>query len=238
MNDVDYGAESKVEIYGEDRDISLDYDRLVKMGGWDLDFFNKAVAGFGVGTMGNEPQDVMDLMVSFVNTEFERAWSTMEDLLATVVDDTVSGPFAINRGEYESDRQRFLDFEIAVQDALVDAADQHANQALRLVDDEVATIYTAGGCYLFEEPVAYPTRPSSGMIAKMLPHLFRFQTNLFFSTVILYIEELDTNRIRQSADFRDMVLKEDPDREATSNLFILDLVESEAIDQRRLGETP
>lgn len=234
MNDVDYGADSQVEVYGEDRYISLDYDRLVEMGGWDLDFFNKAVAGFGVGTVGNKPQDVMDLMLSFVNTEFERAWSVMDEMLDRVEEATITGSFSVVKtqrdfSENQTPSQRLTDFEIAVADTLYDMADEHANQALRLVPDEVATIYTAGGCYLFEEPFAIVKDRSRfpESVEKMLPHLFRFQTNLFFSTVILYIDELDKNRLNQSMSFG-----------SVDDISILDLIESAAMNQRRLGETP
>ena len=237
---VDYGAESMVDDpYGEP--FSIFYGDLVEMGGWDLDFFNRAVASF---SSENRPDLVMNLMISFVNTEFEQIFEVnrfsstndnAEGMLRSLADEIRTKPFSVV-SDFTNASDGFVD------DGFVDARDdviremlesfamEHTGQALRLDVDDIATIYTAGGCYRFEVP--FVIQPRSILFQNDLPtavrnmtfHLIRFQMNLFYSTMLLYLDKV--NFRNPPSEFDELTVDD------------LEAIERILEDLRRQGEEP
>ena len=232
---VDYGAESMVDDpYGEVFDIF--YGRLVEMGGWDLDFFNRAVASF---SRQNKPDLVMDLMISFVNNEFEQIFEVnrfsstndnAEGMLRSLAEEIRTKQFSVVR-DFEDGSDGFVDARDGVIRRMLESfAQEHAGQALRLDVDDIATIYTAGGCYKFEVPfVIQPENilfrnDLTNAVRDMTFHLIRFQTNLFYSTMLLYLDKV--NFRNPPSEFDELTVDD------------LEAIEEILEDLRRQGEEP
>lgn len=165
----------------------LDRNRIIEMGGWDTRYFNSLI-------------ELDFLFLQFVEDQYARAWrKCSEEVMGAWLDEVSSIDRDIEDGYREpftSQGDRLMNLEIQGEVFVAEQGDEFANRFLSTLDfDEIMFIFTYGGCYRFDEPtVSIRIDPDVAdyeeeqMQRPYLSHLFRFQTNLFYSTLLLYLD--------------------------------------------------
>ena len=173
----------------------LTFERIVEMGGWDSQFFNSMLEF-------DESGELADLIRIFTFDQYTRAWDKCRridlawmreiDSIEQDIEDGYREPFT-------SQGERLMNYEIEGETFVAMQADEFANEFLSTLDfDEIMFLFTYGGCYRFDEPTVSiridldaDDYEEGQQQRPYVAHLFRFQTNLFNSTLLLYLEELE-----------------------------------------------
>ena len=163
--------------------VRMSYREVVELGGWDLDYLNTITTNDGL---------MLALMSQFVMLEAERAVKSIEE----VVDEFEE---VVNRLDDDladgliSNDETDADYFQSARDTLESYAETFANESCRyLTLKEAASIYTQAGCFYFETPTTFNRdigdSPENVLNRVFIPHLFRFQTNLFYGLADIYLK--------------------------------------------------
>lgn len=175
----------------DNRRLEVGFRQVVEMGGWDFQYFNKVMPS----VYAPERYDRMwEVNSAFFMVGFREFWNQAENVIQEFEERVVTLDDDIEFGrlgeEYAINRTSSV--ELIADEVIMEKADYWANELLSFIgDDSIAALYTQGGCYKFEEPAVRLTIREDGnrVLSGMSMHLFRFYTNLFISTLLLYMDD-------------------------------------------------